>query len=56
MRVLLILFFLILAIGLIRKKINIKYEFIHYVLTLVFYIFIFLFVYILGMHFLGHSI
>ena len=43
--------FLILAIGLIRKKINTKYEFIHYVLTLLFYIFIFLFVYILGMHF-----
>ncbi|GIR42863.1 MAG: hypothetical protein CM15mP53_07790 [Ectothiorhodospiraceae bacterium] len=56
MRVLLILFFAILALGFLRKKIDDRFEFIHYLLQLAFYALIILFVYILGMHFLGNSI
>ncbi len=56
MRVLLILFFSIILLGFLRKKINEKYEFIHYLLQITMYVFVFLFVYILGMHFLGNSI
>ena len=55
MRVLLILFFAILAVGFLRKKINEKFEFIHYLLQLAFYALTILFIYILGMHFLGNS-
>ena len=56
MRVLLILFIGILVLAFSRKKINDKYEFIHYILSLAYYALIILFVYILGMHFLGNSI
>ncbi len=56
MRVLIILFMAILIIGYSRKKINDKFEFIHYILSLIYYAMIILFVYILGMHFLGNSI
>ena len=56
MRVLLILFFAILFIGFLRKKINDKYELIQHLLQIAFYALIFLFIYILGMHFLGNSI
>ena len=55
MRPLLILFIAILITGFLRKKIDDKYEFINYILTLAFYVFVFLFIYILGMHFLGNS-
>ncbi len=56
MRVLIILFLAILALGYTRKKISDKYEFIHYILSLTYYSMIVLFLYILGMHFLGNSI
>ena len=56
MKVLIILFFAILILGYARKKINDKYEFIHYIISLTFYAMIILFIYILGMHFLGNSI
>lgn len=56
MRVLIILFIAILITGFFRKKINVKYEFIHYILSLTFYAMSILFVYILTMHFLGNSI
>ncbi len=56
MRVLLILFFAILALGFLRKKIDDRFEFVHYLLQLALYALIILFIYILGMHFLGNSI
>ena len=56
MRVLIILFLAILIIGFFRRKINDKYEFIHYILSLTFYAMSILFIYILTMHFLGNSI
>ena len=56
MRTLLILFLGILVLAFSRKKISAKYEFIHYILSLAYYALIILFVYILGMHFLGNSI
>ena len=56
MRILLILFLGILVLAFSRKKINSKYEFIHYILSLGYYVLIILFVYILGMHFMGNSI
>mgnify|MGYP001186684012 CR=1 FL=1 len=56
MRILLILFFAILALGLVRKKLSDKFEFIHYLLQLIHYVLIILFLYILGMHFLGNSL
>ena len=56
MRILIILFFSILAVAFARKKINDKYEFIHYILSLAYFAMIILFLYILRMHFLGNSI
>ena len=56
MRILIILFVSILVVAIARKKINDKYEFIHYMLSLAYFAMIILFVYILSMHFLGHSI
>ena len=48
--------FAILALGLVRKKLSDKFEFIHYLLQLIHYVLIILFLYILGMHFLGNSL
>jgi hypothetical protein len=56
MRILIVLFFSILVLAFARKKINDKYEFIGYILSIAYFAMIILFVYILSMHFLGNSI
>jgi hypothetical protein len=56
MRILIILFLSIIVVAFARKKINDKYEFIHYILSLTYFVMIILFLYILTMHFLGNSI